>query len=137
MVIAVILVFNIKIASNKFKHDLFAYLIQYNQFQFLNAVAPGDRNNNKFNQVNNSFIFFSFLMPEPQIEEESKPPKIDQIIHEKKKLNSYEIDENSKEICTLKEAESFSLDLDSYNFDAFISKMRHESCRPVLENIKR
>lgn len=29
------------------------------------------------------------------------------------------------------------IDFDSYNFDAFISKMRHESCKPVLENIKR
>lgn len=25
----------------------------------------------------------------------------------------------------------------SYNFDAFISRMRDESCKPVLENIKR
>lgn len=33
--------------------------------------------------------------------------------------------------------EEVNLDLDSYNFDAFISKMRDESCKPVLENIKR
>ena len=37
----------------------------------------------------------------------------------------------------LKAAEQISLDLDAYNFDNFISKMRHESCKPVLENIKR
>lgn len=71
-------------------------------------------------------------MPAPQ--EESKQL----IIQEKNKLNSSEIgDENSNDVCGLKDVESFSLDLDSYNFDAFISKMRHESCKPVLENIKR
>lgn len=37
----------------------------------------------------------------------------------------------------LKAAEQIPLDLDAYNFDNFISKMRHESCKPVLENIKR
>ena len=76
-------------------------------------------------------------MPEPQIDEESKQIRSEQIIQEKKKLNSLEIDGNSKDFCDLKEAESFSLDFDSYNFDAFISKMRHESCKPILENIKR
>lgn len=76
-------------------------------------------------------------MPEPQIKEEPTQLTSEQKIQEKKKLNSSEIDENSKDICGLKDAESFSLDLDSYNFDAFISKMRHESCKPVLENIKR
>lgn len=76
-------------------------------------------------------------MPEPQIKEEPTQLTSEQIIQEKKKLKSSEIDENSKDICSLKDAESFSLDLDSYNFDAFISKMRHESCKPVLENIKR
>lgn len=77
-------------------------------------------------------------MPEPQIDEES--PQIgnnEQIIQEKKQSVSSEFDEKSKDFCDLKEAESFSLDLDAYNFDAFISKMRHESCKPVLENIKR
>lgn len=29
------------------------------------------------------------------------------------------------------------IEFDSYNFDAFISKMRHESCKLILENIKR
>lgn len=76
-------------------------------------------------------------MPEPQIKEEPTQLTSEQKIQEKKKLTSSEIDENSKDICGLKDAESFSLDLDSYNFDAFISKMRHESCKPVLENIKR
>lgn len=37
----------------------------------------------------------------------------------------------------VKSAEKIQMDYDSYNFDAFISKMRHESCKPVLENIKR
>lgn len=77
-------------------------------------------------------------MPEPQIDEESSQiSNNEQIIQEKKKSISSESDEKSKEFCDLKEAESFSLDLDAYNFDAFISKMRHESCKPVLENIKR
>ena len=91
----------------------------------------------------NSFkiITFPFLlpsmMPEPQINEESAQLTSEQIIQEKKSSNSSKINENSKDICDLKDAESFSLNLDSYNFDAFISKMRHESCKPVLENIKR
>lgn len=37
----------------------------------------------------------------------------------------------------VKAAEKIQMDYDSYNFDAFISKMRHESCKPVLESIKR
>ncbi len=32
---------------------------------------------------------------------------------------------------------ALEFDYNSYNFDDFISKMRHESCKPVLENIKR
>ena len=26
---------------------------------------------------------------------------------------------------------------DSYDFDIFIAKMRHPSCKPILENVKR
>ena len=67
-------------------------------------------------------------MPEPQILEE-----VENKIIEKKE----ETLENDKSKNILKMTEKIPLDLDSYNFDAFISKMRHESCRPVLENIKK
>ena len=36
----------------------------------------------------------------------------------------------------LKAAEDVDFDMDSYNFDAFIGKMKHPSCRVVLEQIK-
>lgn len=74
-------------------------------------------------------------MPEPQIIEANKEKdlieKKDKILKESFEIN----DDQSNNI--LKIAEKIPLDLDSYNFDAFISKMRHDSCRPVLENIKR
>ena len=42
-----------------------------------------------------------------------------------------------KEQILLQAAEQIPVDLDAYNFDAFIAKMRHESCKPVLESIKK
>lgn len=80
-------------------------------------------------------------MPEPQIVEELEEKEtIEQQIIEKKKKNSIlkeslETDHDNDNIVNM--TEKIPLDLDSYNFDAFISKMRHESCRSVLENIKR
>lgn len=71
-------------------------------------------------------------MPEPQILEEKD--SIEKEIIEKKEAILKESFDNENMV---KMAEKIPLDLDSYNFDAFISKMRHESCRPVLENIKR
>lgn len=78
-------------------------------------------------------------MPEPQIIEENK----EKYLIEKKeailKESSVEIneDQSNNNNNILRMAEMIPLDLDSYNFDAFISKMRNDSCRPVLENIKR
>ncbi len=83
-------------------------------------------------------------MPEPQIVEpienlEKEKESIDQKIIEKKEAIMKESleknDDNNNNIVSM--TEKIPLDLDSYNFDAFISKMRHESCRPVLENIKK
>lgn len=77
-------------------------------------------------------------MPEPQIIEE-KDSIEKEIIEKKKETILKETFENNNDQSEniLKMAEKIPLNLDSYNFDAFISKMRHESCRPVLENIKR
>lgn len=82
-------------------------------------------------------------MPEPQIVEpveslEKEKESIDQKILEKKEAivkESLEKNDDNNNIVSM--TENIPLDLDSYNFDAFISKMRHESCRPVLENIKK
>ena len=78
-------------------------------------------------------------MPEPQIIEEIKEKdlieKKDTILKESFEINDDQSNNNNNNI--LKMAEKIPLNLDSYNFDAFISKMRHDSCRPVLENIKR
>jgi hypothetical protein len=84
-------------------------------------------------------------MPEPQIIEEIKEKDSikNEIIEKKEAIlkesleNGDKDDQRNSEKNILKMAEKIPLDLDSYNFDAFISKMRHESCRPVLENIKR
>ena len=77
-------------------------------------------------------------MPEPQIIEEIKEKdlieKKNTILKESFELNDDQSNNNNN---ILKMAEKIPLNLDSYNFDAFISKMRHDSCRPVLENIKR
>jgi hypothetical protein len=76
-------------------------------------------------------------MPEPQIVEEIKEKDAikNEIIEKKEAILKESLENGEKNI--LKMAEKIPLDLNSYNFDAFISKMRHESCRPVLENIKR
>jgi hypothetical protein len=80
-------------------------------------------------------------MPEPQIaseigeKAEVAPIKREkaQICDEKESLPS----ESGDEKRLAEAAERIPLDLDSYNFDAFISKMRHDSCKPVLESVKK
>lgn len=72
-------------------------------------------------------------MPEAQIKEEDSK---EQEIIEKKEAILKESLENDDQKCVMM-TEKIPLDLDAYNFDAFIYKMRHESCRPVLENIKK
>lgn len=77
-------------------------------------------------------------MPEPQIIEEKEKDSFEkkkEIIEKKEAILKESFDNDNNNF--LKMTEKIPLDLDSYNFDAFISKMRHESCRPVLENIKR
>lgn len=81
-------------------------------------------------------------MPEPHadvVEEEGRNISVSDATVLKKSRSSHDADEKDAvaEASDLCAVEQLAVSLDSYNFDAFISRMRHPSCRPVLENIKR